>query len=302
MSSSGGRINRRNYKPSVEGLESLRLLSTGAALPAAFPVSPEFAPSSTAPLDTPLSTETGFTEFGPLDTETAAPLVPGTLDGGLTWDTALGETQILELLGLAVPPSIGTDPNSINVGLSRESLLTDSASLDQGFSQMSRYLSKAWSRAGIAPQRHEDCTQSVYLTLLQTHGRPGFDSFVSEIGQSGIRDLLQRDPVLGLDFFRAVDRVKKAAQRERVHQSLDDPDWIAQAPSEVLDSWRSSLTEAMRQTLSGREQALIHASLNGETPAEIASQWGVAPKTVSNEKAKAIQKLREALFDVDDPA
>ena len=34
---------------------------------------------------------------------------------------------------------------------------------------------------------------------------------------------------------------------------------------------------------------------DAQTPAEIALQWGVAPKTVSNEKTRAIQKLREAL-------
>jgi DNA-binding CsgD family transcriptional regulator len=33
----------------------------------------------------------------------------------------------------------------------------------------------------------------------------------------------------------------------------------------------------------------------GKTPSEIALQWGVAPKTVSNEKTRVIQKLRDAL-------
>jgi DNA-binding CsgD family transcriptional regulator len=35
----------------------------------------------------------------------------------------------------------------------------------------------------------------------------------------------------------------------------------------------------------------------GKTPAEIADQWGVAPKTVSNEKTRVLQKLRLALAD-----
>jgi DNA-binding CsgD family transcriptional regulator len=35
----------------------------------------------------------------------------------------------------------------------------------------------------------------------------------------------------------------------------------------------------------------------GKTPAEIALQWGVAPKTISNEKSRVLQKLREALVD-----
>ncbi len=44
-----------------------------------------------------------------------------------------------------------------------------------------------------------------------------------------------------------------------------------------------------------REAALIEDTLMGKTPAEIAVQWGVAPKTVSNEKTRVIQKLRAAL-------
>ena len=65
--------------------------------------------------------------------------------------------------------------------------------------------------------------------------------------------------------------------------------------NETLSAWRNALHEAIDQSLTPREAALIHATLEGETPAEIAARWGVAPKTVSNEKCRAIQKLREAL-------
>ena len=59
--------------------------------------------------------------------------------------------------------------------------------------------------------------------------------------------------------------------------------------------WRAVLKEAIASTLNPRETALIQATLNGESPAEIASHWGVAPKTVSNEKTRAFQKLRDFL-------
>ena len=35
----------------------------------------------------------------------------------------------------------------------------------------------------------------------------------------------------------------------------------------------------------------------GKTPAEIALHWGVAPKTISNEKTRVIQKLRDVLLE-----
>ena len=60
---------------------------------------------------------------------------------------------------------------------------------------------------------------------------------------------------------------------------------------------RAALQDAISQSLNPREAALIHDTLLGKTPAEIAQQWGVAPKTISNEKSRVLQKLREALVD-----
>lgn len=51
----------------------------------------------------------------------------------------------------------------------------------------------------------------------------------------------------------------------------------------------------IESSLNSRKAALIDATLRGETPAEIALRWGLAPKTVSNEKAQATRKLRDAL-------
>jgi RNA polymerase sigma factor (sigma-70 family) len=97
-------------------------------------------------------------------------------------------------------------------------------------------------------------------------------------------------------FFRAVDMVKKRAQRERVYQSIDTVDVASSSRDQNLTAARrDALREAIAQTLSPREAALIEDTLMGKTPAEIATQWGVAPKTVSNEKSRVIQKLRDAL-------
>ena len=86
---------------------------------------------------------------------------------------------------------------------------------------MNKYLSRAWYRAGISPQLHDDSTQAVYATLLQQLGRGSFDSLIADVGHSGIKDVFTRETSEGLAFFRAVDMVKKRAQRERIHQSLD---------------------------------------------------------------------------------
>ena len=129
-------------------------------------------------------------------------------------------------------------------------------------------------------------------------GRGQFDALVAEVGHWGIKDVFSRETSDGLSFFRAVDMVKKRAQRERSHQSLESVDVASDdRTSSGGAALREALQEAIQRKLSPREAALIQDTLMGKTPAEIAIQWGVAPKTVSNEKTRVLQKLRSVLAD-----
>ena len=109
---------------------------------------------------------------------------------------------------------------------SAQTVTTDSdpVAMASGLSQLNKYLNKTWYRAGIPAQLHDDSTQAVYTALLQNMGRGRFDGLVSEVGNWGVRDTFTRETSDGLAFFRAVDMVKKRAQRERMHQSLDSVD------------------------------------------------------------------------------
>jgi RNA polymerase sigma factor (sigma-70 family) len=215
----------------------------------------------------------------PLDTSTAPSHTSDVAVPGSTWDAALVASQFADLFGTKIDQA-EADPADVSAGLA----------------QLDRYLARAWYRAGLSPQQHDDCTQAVYTSLLQSLGRERFDQLLGEVGQTGIRDVLSRETAEGPDFFRAIDTVKKRAQREKSFQPLDAVDAASMnRPDDPSDGWKSTLMEAIESSLSPREAALIHATLEGETPAEIAEQWGIAPKTVSNEKTRAIQKLREAL-------
>ena len=92
---------------------------------------------------------------------------------------------------------------------------TDPVALASGLSQLNKYLNRAWYRAGIPVQLHDDSSQAVYATLLQNMGRGQFDSLVADVGHWGVKDVFSRETSDGLAFFRAVDMVKKRAQRER---------------------------------------------------------------------------------------
>ncbi len=266
MSHEGSRKSRRSYRPTVEALEALRLFSgavpTLPDVPAEHAFLPEF---DTVPVDS-IATESPFE-----DVEAA-------------WDTALGQTRLADLLD----PALEDSATSAEISVRPEAI-------SAGLSQLDRYLSRTWARSGIGPSKYDDCTQAVYLTLLQNLGRGGFDRLVGEVGQDGIKEVLSRETAEGPDFFRAIDTIKKRAQRERSFQPLDS---VFEPPSQTSLThfdWKSTIQEAIDRTLNPREAALIQATLSGETPAEIAEQWGVAPKTVSNEKSRAFQKLREFL-------
>jgi DNA-binding CsgD family transcriptional regulator len=206
---------------------------------------------------------------------------------GETWDAALLQTRLADLLSGA-----GTAPVSAFTSKSP----SDSATLSAGLAQLNKYLSRAWFRAGIPVQMHEDCSQAVYTTMLQQHGRGQFDAMISDVGRSGIKDVFSRETNEGLDFFRAVDMIKKRALRERAYQSLDVVDVPASSRNSETKAWSDALREAIDHSLSPREASLINETLMGKTPAEIALHWGVAPKTVSNEKTRVLQKLREVLL------
>jgi RNA polymerase sigma factor (sigma-70 family) len=177
-----------------------------------------------------------------------------------------------------------------------------SASVDleavaSGLNQLERYLARTWTRAGIPRQANDDCTQAVFTTLLEQLGRTRFDSTMVEISQRGVPQILSRETATGPDFLRAVDMIKKRALREKHYLPIDEHSEIAGAnrnPNEA-DIWHASIQEAIQQSLNPREAELIRETLRGLSPSEIASQWGVAPKTVSNEKTRAFAKLREAL-------
>lgn len=264
MSGSRGGKVRRSYRPTVEALEALRLLSGGA--------------SSLLDLSVPFDVHQGASGH--------SPSLPGPMPTDLAWDEALKQTDLADILG---PTSSG---RSVVVA---EAPAT-SRDVEAGLTQLNRYLSRAWYRAGVPVQMHDDCSQAVYVSLLQNLGRPRFDGLLGEIGRTGIKNVLSRETPDGPDFFRAIDTVKKRAQREKTFLPIDAIDVTTAASSEDARSlWRNALQEAIDRSLTPREASLVYETLMGKTPAEIAQQWGIAPKTVSNEKTRVIQKLRDTL-------
>jgi hypothetical protein len=229
------RRNRRDYRPTLEAAEALRLLSSASAGALFSGLAAEHEQQA-AP---------GQYAGTPVDDLVAV--------SNATWDAALVQTQLAEILSAVGPTAASAARTTTSTG--------DPTALSSGLTQLNKYLVRAWSRAGIPVQMHEDSSQAVFTTLLQRLGRQRFDALVSDVGYSGIKDVLSRETNEGADFFRAVDMVKKRAQRERVFQPLDVAD-VPESSGHTESRARSeALREAIDHSLSCREASLINDTL-----------------------------------------
>ncbi len=267
------RPSRRRYQPDVESMDSLCLLN------AAFPAPDSTLDSSSIYVPQPTwSAATVGLETDAVERESTTPLIDA-------WDAAIAERA--------------------NAASSKDIALADaySESLSQmGYGRMERYLNRAWQKAGIEPPQDEDCTQSVYMVLLERWGRDQFEGLASSVGRDGLSTLVSRDTPMGQDFLRALDQIKKQTQRQmsRLTVSINEssnstPDRNSISPDEVAIG--RDLESIIANSLEPREAELIRSTIDGDSPSDIAARWGVTPKTVSNVKSEAISKLRVTLAD-----
>jgi len=253
---------RRRFAPNIEALEALQLLD--GATTAGF-------------LSCPPATAASW-----VGTVTQSPQCPES-PANASWDESLSATSSSEF---------GLDKDDVR---DVSSAGFDPKTVQSGLDQLERYLGRVWSRAGIASDFHEDCTQAVFATLLQEMGRQNFDITLDRVGRSSIPAALPRDSKDGQLFSRALDSVKKRAIREKQYLALEPHADLALSSKGDQELLRDVLCEAINQSLNQREANLIRATLEGFTPSEIAERWGVAAKTISNEKSRALQKLRDVL-------
>ncbi len=152
---------------------------------------------------------------------------------------------------------------------------------DSAVRDITRYCQVCWRNARLPDDLWGDCTQQVFTRLLETVGRDRWTA------------LLKTEDTDKREFLRAIDAVKKRTQRARrfVDLSNDVADWTR---STVVDQ-REELNLAAGEVLSDRQQKIINLSADGWGVPEIAVELGTTTQRISDEKYKAIRKLREKL-------
>jgi RNA polymerase sigma factor (sigma-70 family) len=147
---------------------------------------------------------------------------------------------------------------------------------------ISRYCAACWRNARLPVDRWSDCTQEVLCRLLQRVPAPAWDRLLASDGDER------------REFIRAIDAVKKRTQRERHRGALPEFDLADRRDlhERVRAEDRERLVQAAAEVLSPRQQRIIQLSWEGASIPDIAQEMEMPPQRVSDEKYKAIQRLR----------
>jgi RNA polymerase sigma factor (sigma-70 family) len=154
----------------------------------------------------------------------------------------------------------------------------------QALSDIGRYCTSCWRNARLPEDAWPDCTQEVYARLLE------------RVPTTRWALALQGEGAERLEFLRAIDAVKKRTQRARRHggavEAVADP----RTPGEQgLAEDREAVRRAARDLLSPRQQRILQLSFEGCSVHEIGAELKLPAERVSDEKYKAVRKLRSRL-------
>jgi RNA polymerase sigma factor (sigma-70 family) len=159
----------------------------------------------------------------------------------------------------------------------------------QAVGDIGRYCTSCWRNARLPVDLWGDCTQEVFSRLLE---RVPADRWPLT---------LKADGEERREFLRAIDAVKKRTQRAR--RFCGDVELAADprpGDERRLAEDRELVRQAASLLLSPRQQRILQLSGEGWSVQQIGTEVGLAVERVSDEKYKAIRKLRQHLAERDE--
>jgi RNA polymerase sigma factor (sigma-70 family) len=152
----------------------------------------------------------------------------------------------------------------------------------KAISEMGRYCSTCWRNANLPHEAWTDCTQEVFTKVLE------------RVPQNSWTQILHGEGDERREFLRAIDAVKKRTQRARKYaNSVEHVADRRQQEEWRLASEREMVRDAAKEVLSPRQQRIVQMSIEGWAVQEMAEELQLPAERVSDEKYKAIRKLRE---------
>ncbi len=154
---------------------------------------------------------------------------------------------------------------------------------ETAITDISRYCTACWRNARLPADRWQDCTQEVFRRLLDRVEPEAWGKILSREGEDR------------REFLRAIDAIKKRTQRDGkrtvplVGVVADRRD--AGARDRACE--REAVHVAADTLLSGRQQRILQMSFEGWSVHDMARELALPAERVSDEKYKAIRKLRQ---------
>ena len=148
---------------------------------------------------------------------------------------------------------------------------------------ITKYCQTCWRNARLPADRWQDCTQAVFVRLLERVEAEKWGTV-----------LVDSETAERREFLRAIDAVKKRTQRARKFAALS-PDLAERRPvSNVTRDDREAVAKAAAEVLSPRQRRILELTADGWPVPEIATELGTTVERVSDEKYKAIKKLQHS--------
>jgi len=154
----------------------------------------------------------------------------------------------------------------------------------KAISELGRYCSTCWRNANLPPDAWTDCTQEVFTKILE------------RVPQKSWTEILHGEGEERREFLRAIDAVKKRTQRAKKYSnSVEHVADRRQQNAWQLSAEREVVREAAKEVLSPRQQQILQMSFEGWAVQDMAQELQLPAERVSDEKYKAIRKLRDHL-------
>jgi DNA-directed RNA polymerase specialized sigma24 family protein len=195
---------------------------------------------------------------------------------GQMFSTGGRSRTVMAAMVLGTVLSAGTGTAAAKPADRNAATTADPAAVDA----VSRYCQTCWRNARLPIDRWSDCTQQVFVRLLERVPTGRWASLLASEGEDK------------REFLRAIDAVKKRTQRAKKFGELSAD--VSAAGVSRRDEWEAVNTAADR-VLSDRQRRIVSLTANGWTVPDIASELGTTTERVSDEKYKAIRKLRVEL-------
>jgi RNA polymerase sigma factor (sigma-70 family) len=154
----------------------------------------------------------------------------------------------------------------------------------QAVSDIGRYCTSCWRNARLPADAWGDCTQEVFRRMLERVPASRWDLALHNEGDER------------REFLRAIDAVKKRTQRaKRFSGDVESAPDHRPAEESRLSEERETVQKAANAVLSARQQRIMQLSFDGWTVQQIGQELSLPVERVSDEKYKAVRRLRDHL-------